>query len=51
MTDGALDQIDVSALFRFADWLSAVVPKFGTGVYTIWDSSGEVSAVKEPDVQ
>jgi hypothetical protein len=40
MTDGALDQLRDSALFRFADWPNAAVRKFGAGVYTIWDSSG-----------
>jgi hypothetical protein len=40
MTDGALDQLHAGAIFRFAYWPNASVPRFGAGVYAIWDASG-----------
>src|SRR5262245_299959 len=40
MDDGVLETLYAGQLFQFADWPNTAVPKFGAGVYTIWDKSG-----------
>ena len=35
-----LEPLHSGSLFWFADWPNAAVPRFGAGVYTVWDRSG-----------
>ena len=37
-----LETLYSGPLFWFADWPNAAVPRFGAGVYTVWDCSGSL---------
>lgn len=40
MTDKTLQDLYAGPLFPFADWPNAAVPKFGAGIYAIWNEAG-----------